>query len=75
MKTVNIFLHRIDDVKEFVNTIKDIEGDISLSNGKSIVDAKSIIGIFSLDLSKPVKLEIEDWKDEYSILLQKFMIV
>lgn len=58
MKTFNILLSTINDVKEFVNIVIKYEYDIDLTSGRYVVDAKSIMGIFSLDLSKPIKVDI-----------------
>ncbi|MBR2088236.1 MAG: HPr family phosphocarrier protein [Oscillospiraceae bacterium] len=49
-------MSQIDDVKNFVNTILRFDFDIDLKSGRYAVDAKSIMGIFSLDLSKPIEL-------------------
>lgn len=57
MKTVKIRLSTIEDVRDFVEVVRQFEGDIDLSSGRYIVDAKSIMGIFSLDLTKPIKVE------------------
>lgn len=73
MKTVNIVLHSIDQVKNFVNTMSRIEGEATLFSGRYVIDAKSIMGIFSLELTKPMKLEIENWKDEYEELIKKYI--
>ncbi|MBE6850073.1 MAG: HPr family phosphocarrier protein [Ruminococcus sp.] len=56
MTTTTVTLKAIDDVKEFVNTIMRFEFDIDLVSGRYAIDAKSIMGIFSLDLSKPIEL-------------------
>ena len=58
MKTFDIQLNSINDVKVFVNTVAKYSFDIDLISGRYIVDAKSIMGIFSLDLSKPIKVEV-----------------
>ncbi|MCL2839638.1 MAG: HPr family phosphocarrier protein [Defluviitaleaceae bacterium] len=58
MQTVNILLDTVEKVKVFVNTVGPLEGDIDLVSERYVVDAKSIMGIFSLDLSKPLKLNI-----------------
>ena len=50
-------LNAINDVKEFVNTVMLFDYDVDLVSGRYAVDAKSIMGIFSLDLSKPIKLQ------------------
>lgn len=60
MKTFNIQLTSINDVKIFVNTVNKYSFDIDLTSGRYVVDAKSIMGIFSLDLAKPIKIEIFD---------------
>ncbi len=57
MKTFNIMLKSINDVKDFVNIVNKYDFDVDLTSGRYIVDAKSIMGIFSLDLSKPIKVE------------------
>lgn len=58
MKTVQISLNSIDKVKAFVNTITRFDFDFDLVSGRYVIDAKSIMGIFSLDLSKPIELNI-----------------
>ena len=58
MKTVHISLNSIDKVKAFVNEITKFENDFDLVSGRYVIDAKSIMGIFSLDLSKPIDLNI-----------------
>ena len=59
MKSVNIKLSTIEDVKKFVNAVTLYNGDADLSSGRYVVDAKSIMGIFSLDLANPIKLTVE----------------
>ena len=56
MKTVHISLNSIDKVKAFVNEITKFDNDFDLVSGRYVIDAKSIMGIFSLDLSKPIEL-------------------
>ena len=58
MKTVQISLNSIGKVKSFVNAINQFESDFDLVSGRYVIDAKSIMGIFSLDLSKPIDLII-----------------
>lgn len=58
MKTVEISLNSIDKVKSFVNDINRFDNDFDLISGRYVIDAKSIMGIFSLDLSKPITLNI-----------------
>ena len=58
MKTLKISLNSIDKVKAFVNEISKFVCDFDLVSGRYVIDAKSIMGIFSLDLSKPINLNI-----------------
>ena len=58
MKTVRISLNSIDKVKSFVNDLSQFNVDFDLVSGRYVIDAKSIMGIFSLDLSKPINLNI-----------------
>ena len=58
MKTVKISLNSIDKVKAFVNTISQFDSDFDLISGRYVIDAKSIMGIFSLDLGQPIDLTI-----------------
>ncbi len=58
MKTVDISLNSIDKVKSFVNDISKFDTDFDLVSGRYVIDAKSIMGIFSLDLAKPISLNI-----------------
>lgn len=64
MKSFDISLKSINDVKDFVNIVNKYDFDVDLSSGRYIVDAKSIMGIFSLDLSKPIKVEIQNGNSE-----------
>ena len=68
MKTVQISLNSIDKVKSFVNTITQFDFDFDLISGRYVIDAKSIMGIFSLDLSKPIDLAIHAETDIDEIL-------
>ncbi|MEG1441373.1 MAG: HPr family phosphocarrier protein [Oscillospiraceae bacterium] len=54
MKKFTILLSSINDVKNFVNAVTKYEYEVDLISGRYVVDAKSIMGIFSLDLSKPI---------------------
>lgn len=68
MKTVKISLNSIDKVKSFVNDITKFQSDFDLVSGRYVIDAKSIMGIFSLDLSKPIDLNIHAEEDTQKIL-------
>ena len=67
-KTVQISLNSIDKVKSFVNEITKFDYDFDLVSGRYVIDAKSIMGIFSLDLSKPIDLNIHAEEDSDVIL-------
>ena len=59
-----ISLSHCNDVKEFIKIAQDITGNVEVKSGKYVVDGKSILGIFSLDLSQPVELVCES-ENEY----------
>ena len=58
MTVLKISLVTIDQVKRFVDLVSKVEGDVDLVSGRYTIDAKSIMGIFSLDISKPMELRI-----------------
>ena len=68
MKTVKICLNSIEKVKSFVNAITRFHVDFDLVSGRYVIDAKSIMGIFSLDLSKPIDLNIHANEEMDAIL-------
>lgn len=75
---LDIFLNDMAKVKEFVKMAQSVRQDTILHSGKYAVDAKSIMGVFSLDLSKPLTLEIE-FDDETTVseareVMNKFLV-
>lgn len=75
MKTFDLLLGSINDVKDFVNTVSKYDFDVDLTSGRYVVDAKSIMGIFSLDLSKPIKVEVHsDDADAFIAELDQFIV-
>lgn len=72
MKTVYVKLNSVDKVKQFVNDVSRIDADMDLVSGRYIIDAKSIMGIFSLDLSKNIEMHIhandKDMDDILSVI-------
>ncbi len=76
MKTVQFSLNSIDKVKAFVNEITKYDNDFDLVSGRYVIDAKSIMGIFSLDLSKPIDLNIhaEGELDDIMAALEPYII-
>ena len=76
MKTVNISLNSIDKVKAFVNDVTKFDTDFDLISGRYVIDAKSNMGIFSLDLSKPIELNIhgEDNVEKVLEILKPYIV-
>lgn len=77
MKTVKISLNSIDKVKTFVNEINRFDAEFDLVSGRYVIDAKSIMGIFSLDISKPIDLNIHtdgENLDEILVKLESYIV-
>lgn len=76
MKEATILLQSIEDVKEFNRIVAVYDGDVDLVSGRYVIDAKSIMGIFSLDLSKPIDLAIhaESNMDEIMEVLKPYLV-
>ena len=75
MKSVQIRLSTIADVRDFVNTVAKSDIDIDLQSGRYVVDGKSIMGIFSLDLLSPITLTAHaDDTDDLFAALDKFIV-
>ncbi len=74
MITFNVLINSIDDVKNFVNIVNRYSCDIDLVSGRYIVDAKSIMGIFSLDLSNPIKVQVHSEDNAIVEELKPFVV-
>ena len=76
MKQISIKLSLAENVKTFVNMVNRYPYDMDLRAGRHVVDAKSILGIFSLDLSKPIDLNIhsENQIDEILTTLAPYIV-
>ncbi|MBR6726738.1 MAG: HPr family phosphocarrier protein [Clostridia bacterium] len=75
MKSVKIRLSTIADVRDFVNIVAKSDVDIDLASGRYLVDGKSIMGIFSLDLLSPITLTAHsDDTDELFAELAPFIV-
>ena len=75
MKSVQISLEMAEAVKKFVNIVSKYPYDMDLRSGRFFIDAKSVLGIFSLDLSKPIVLEIHSDKcDDVLKELEPFIV-
>jgi len=59
MRTVYVSFKKVNDVKQFIEKISPLEGDFDLIDGMYIIDAKSLMGILAMDLTKPIKLQIQ----------------
>ncbi len=75
MKSVQVSLELSSSVKEFVNITQSYDYEITIKSGYYVVDAKSILGLFSLDTSKPLTVEIHsDNCDDLVEKLKKFAV-
>ena len=78
MNTFNILINTIDKVKRFVNLTNRCEADVDIISGRLLVDAKSIMGIFSMDLTRPMTLRVHESNieklEEYKKLFEEFII-
>lgn len=75
MRTCKILLNTVTDVKDFVNLVSGCTYEVGLVSGRYSVNAKSLMGVFSLDLSKPVTLCAHfDDTDRLFVELQKFRV-
>lgn len=74
MYTENIILSGLEDVKKFVNFVSNYDFKIELVSGKYTVDAKSIMGIFSLDLDKPIQMNAYTDDDGFKTELKQFSV-
>ena len=76
MKSFYIKLTTIEDVYTLVKTLLAFDGEVDLESGRYKVDGRSLLGIFSLDLTKPVKLIYHggDKADELYATLSKFAV-
>jgi phosphotransferase system HPr-like phosphotransfer protein len=76
MKSVNVRLDTVEKVKNLVAILSPIEGDFDLVSDRYVVDAKSIMGIFSLNISKPLQLDIHNEASAQKVLplLEAYMV-
>lgn len=77
MREVKVSLGTIEKVKNFVSDVTGLEAEIDLIDGRYVIDAKSIMGIFSLDLSKPITLRINadgDKEDTAMEVIKDYMV-
>ena len=74
MHTVQVNLNSVEKVRAFVNSVNTFDSEFDLVSGRFVIDAKSIMGILSLDLSKPITLNI--YSDDTAIIesLKPFLV-
>ncbi len=70
MKVKTIKLVAVSDVQELVKIVTGFNGDVDLRSGRYLVDAKSIMGIFSLDLSKPIDVIVDEDENAEALFAQ-----
>jgi len=73
MHSVYISLPTVESVQKFVEQISPLEGNIDLLSGDYVLDAKSLMGIFSLDLTKPIELIVEKDTEEAMRAIGQFI--
>lgn len=64
----------MEKVVSFINETSKIEEKVLLSSGRYVVDAQSVLGIYCLDFSKPIALEMKHWKEAYASLFEKYQV-
>lgn len=71
---MKILVNKITDIHEFVRYAGNCNCDIELKSGKYTVDAKSMLGVFSLDLSQPVEVVMGGKDDAFLKNIEKFVV-
>ncbi|MDY4922063.1 HPr family phosphocarrier protein [Frisingicoccus sp.] len=74
MHTVQVNLNSVEKVRAFVNSVNTFDSEFDLVSGRFVIDAKSIMGILSLDLSKPITLNIYSDDDAIMESLKPFLV-
>lgn len=74
MITVNVLIDSVEKVKDFCSIVSKEDVDCELIEGLHIIDAKSIMGIFSLDISKPIPLNIHSDNKKILDKLKAFIV-
>ncbi|MEZ3445630.1 MAG: HPr family phosphocarrier protein [Lachnospiraceae bacterium] len=74
MRKMTIALRSTDEVREFVREVMPLENEYDLISGKYVIDAKSILGIYSLNLSKPLELVIRGECGDDLTVLDKYKV-
>ena len=71
---MKVNLNSVEKVKTFVNDVNRFNADIDLVSSRYVIDAKSLMGIFSLDLSRPLEVQVNDKEQEQAVynVLKKY---
>lgn len=74
MQTYLVSLSKVEEAQKFISVISEIDAECDLSSNKYIVDAKSLLGVLSLDMSHPLKLQIHSNEYEIQEGLKEFLL-
>ena len=74
METVYVYFSTVMEVKRFVESISPLDGDFDLIDGRYVVDARSLMGIFGMNLTKPVKLRIHKNSKKAIQVIKSFIV-
>jgi len=74
MRSVYVSFGCVNDVKRFIEAISPLEGDFDLIDGMYIIDAKSLMGILAMDLTKPIQLRIQKESEETMKAIGGFVV-
>ena len=74
MRKRNIRMNQLTDIYEFVNKASKVDGDIYLSRGAYVVDAKSLLGVFSIDMSQAAMLSYPEDATEFEAYAAQFTV-
>ena len=74
MKNMLISIKGLNDVYKFIQTAQTVDGDVTITRGRYSVDAKSILGVFSLDLSQDVTIEYPESATEFETFITQFKV-
>ena len=74
METVYVYFSTVMEVKRFVENISPLEGDFDLIDGRYVVDARSLMGIFGMNLMKPIQLRIHKNSKKAMQAIKSFIV-
>jgi len=74
MRKRSIRMNQLTDIYEFVNRASKVDGDIYLSRGAYVVDAKSLLGVFSIDMSQAATLSYPEDAVDFEAYVAQFTV-